>query len=212
MAVVSFLLICLFLSAIPHHHAHADKEVLKRKHASALQKMPGPWENATSSVTPTATSSTRSERTVLQRFMTNGTIYLHSSSKPLNVTCIRAKTTAKDETTKTFTHDVLVKRGDDEREFHLNANYMPLERTKEGRLKSFTDKQGTVVTNYTFLLTTRRCAVVVKRKNNPDGFYTNTELWVKDSLDANAAPCYRTFMDVCNCNKRPTWYYPLQCK
>ncbi|XP_037525346.1 uncharacterized protein LOC119402282 isoform X9 [Rhipicephalus sanguineus] len=55
-------------------------------YANILRNMSGPWQ-----------------------FMTNGTIYLHSSSiKYTNVTCIQAKTVEKNETARTFTHEVNV--------------------------------------------------------------------------------------------------------
>uniref|UniRef100_A0A224YEG9 Lipocalin n=1 Tax=Rhipicephalus zambeziensis TaxID=60191 RepID=A0A224YEG9_9ACAR len=192
MAIFNFLLLCLFLSAIPQLHGNADMQNLKAKHKETLQNMPRPWE-----------------------FMTNGTIYLLSSGiKYQNVTCIRAKAVEKNESAQTFTHNVAVKLeyNDMTDWIHMNATYVPFQFTDQGRIKAFLDNEGAAVTKYAFLLTTPRCAVVVKEKNYTDSSYTSTELWLKDWRNENVADCYMTFINVCNCNSHPTSYYPRQCE
>nr|XP_037273672.1 uncharacterized protein LOC119165678 isoform X2 [Rhipicephalus microplus] len=68
------------------------------------------------------------------------------------------------------------------------------------------DEGKMAVTNYTFLLTTRHCAVVAKSEGIPGvDALESTELWVKNpSVTKNIITCYKEFMHVCNCNGHPT--------
>ncbi|XP_049274524.1 uncharacterized protein LOC119402282 isoform X4 [Rhipicephalus sanguineus] len=169
-------------------------------YANILRNMSGPWQ-----------------------FMTNGTIYLHSSSiKYTNVTCIQAKTVEKNETARTFTHEVNVGM-----EYNGNKNCVVIEDTlascsvtkcdacKNGvalhrvyfTYKRFEGSRGDTyyVTNYTFLLTTRHCAVVVKNKQKLNEAAVQTmELWVNNRFSKNIMPCEAQFREVCNCARNRT--------
>uniref|UniRef100_A0A6M2D652 Putative group iv salivary lipocalin n=1 Tax=Rhipicephalus microplus TaxID=6941 RepID=A0A6M2D652_RHIMP len=147
--------------------------------------------------------------------MTNGTIYLYPSSKSLNVTCVRAKILKDDKSSNALTYDVLVKWGDDHQEMNFNASFAPL--VKSGiDVKIFTsvDKETSVHTNYTFLLTTRHCAVVAKSEGKAAAdALKSKELWAKNpSVTKNIITCYKEFMHLCNCNGHPTWYSAIQCE
>uniref|UniRef100_A0A6M2D6L7 Putative group iv salivary lipocalin n=1 Tax=Rhipicephalus microplus TaxID=6941 RepID=A0A6M2D6L7_RHIMP len=187
MALVSFSLLCMFVSALLFSHTDAAKE----EHENITKNMPGPWE-----------------------FLTNGTIYLYSSSKFLNVTCIRAKAIKTNKSTNTSTYDVLVKWADNDKQMNFSASCVLLKTEKGVKIFTPADEGKIAVTNYTFLLTTRHCAVVAKSEGIPGAdALESTELWVKNpSVTKNIITCYKEFTHVCNCNGHPTWYSAIQCE
>ncbi|KAL1468888.1 hypothetical protein MTO96_041192, partial [Rhipicephalus appendiculatus] len=74
------------------------------------------------------------------RFMTSNSIYLNMSSVKIpSVLCIKAKTTAKHEYSKTLSQKVDFKlRGDGTVTWRsMNASYAPIEFTRGGRVKTF---------------------------------------------------------------------------
>uniref|UniRef100_A0A224YEJ6 Lipocalin n=1 Tax=Rhipicephalus zambeziensis TaxID=60191 RepID=A0A224YEJ6_9ACAR len=196
MSLLGNWLLCLSLSVMLQYPAKARTKSHEYQYPAILSRMPSPYD-----------------------FMTSQDIYLYlSSMKYPNVSCIRAIPLKKDDSARTLTQevDVRIEYNDDVDWWITNASYTPIERTHQGHVSTFSsiDEVTGAATNYTFLLTTRHCAVVSKSKIiSSTASYVSKELWVKNPFSAKGIiPCYQQFMEVCNCNRHPAWYSTIQCK
>uniref|UniRef100_A0A224YE51 Lipocalin n=1 Tax=Rhipicephalus zambeziensis TaxID=60191 RepID=A0A224YE51_9ACAR len=151
------------------------------------------------------------------KFMTSRYIYLDLSSANISyVSCIRAETIAENKSARTLSQRVDVKVKNSDRWVSLNASYAPIEFTSEGNVKTFTsyDNDSNAVTNYTFLLSTSTCAVVLKSKDtNGTGPVESRELWVNDKFSSiDMAACEDAFTNHCNCDGGFFSYDIYECK
>uniref|UniRef100_A0A023FRX7 Putative lipocalin n=1 Tax=Amblyomma cajennense TaxID=34607 RepID=A0A023FRX7_AMBCJ len=137
------------------------------------------------------------------QFMSSSNIYLIKSNMSYgNITCIKARTSAKDQNTQTLSHVVYVMLNS-QKWFAMNATYNPLTKDANGTATAFTSVDGNVTTNYTFALLDTYYAIVRKEKGSSfEDLRESCELWVNDEYfrpdcTAKKLRCEENFCKMC---------------